>query len=84
MAILRLFPLLQLFYQLKQLMVKQDEALHDAKRLPNLLGVLRMEGHGHGGLRSPLEHVLALFIKAGSNGIPLLKRDQQGRHGELS
>src|ERR1700737_763799 len=60
-------------------MVEQNEALHDSNRLPHFLGVLRMEGHAYGGLRSPLEHVLALFIKAGRNGIPLLKRDQQRR-----
>jgi hypothetical protein len=64
---------------LKELMVEQDEALDDANRLPYFLGVLRVESHAYGGLRSSFEHVLALFIKAGRNGIPLLERDQQGR-----
>jgi hypothetical protein len=64
---------------LKELVVEQDEALHDAKRLPHLLGVLRVEGHAYGGFRSSLEHVLALFIKASCNGIPLLEGHQQGR-----
>jgi hypothetical protein len=79
MAVLRLFPLLQLFDQLKEFMVEQDEALHDAKRLPYFLGVLRMESHAYGGLRGAFEHVLALFIKAGRNSVSFFEGHQQGR-----
>ena len=60
-------------------MVEHHEAFQDSNYLPHFLGVLWMEGHSYDGLRSPFEHVLALFIKAGRNGIPLLERDQQRR-----
>jgi hypothetical protein len=79
MAVLRLFPLLQLFYPLEEFMVEHHEALHDANRLPYFLGVLRVESYTYGGLRGSFEHVLALFIKAGRNGVSFFEGHQQGR-----
>jgi hypothetical protein len=79
MAVLRLFPLLQVLYQLEEFMVEQDEAFDDANRLPYFLGVLRVESHAYGRLRSPFKHVLALFIEAGRDGVSFLECDQQGR-----
>ncbi len=60
-------------------MVEEDEARDDANRLTHFFWILRMEGHPHGGLRSSLEHVLALFIETGRHGVPFLECNQQGR-----